>query len=129
MPCATATIVFNVVMAVITVDAQLPPQAYDFAQVAIAAKPADIDDKTANQLRADASAGKPVAQYFMGLLSFYGHPPQVPQSATAAHEYFRQAAAQGHHDSQTNLGVMLAGGHGVGRAQPHKNDDSRGTPP
>ena len=32
--------------------AQLPPQAYDFAQVAIAARPPEVDPETANQLRA-----------------------------------------------------------------------------
>lgn len=66
------------------------------------------------QIQRDADGGSREAQYFMGLLTFYGQ-DGVRRDTGAAQHWFRRAAAQGHGDAQTALGLMLSVGEGVQR--------------
>jgi TPR repeat protein len=73
-----------------------------------------IPDGERDRTLADAKAGKREAQYFAGLMHFYGEGLEQ-DDAEAAH-YFRQAAQQGHPQAMMNLGVMLLTGRGVAAA-------------
>jgi uncharacterized protein len=62
--------------------------------------------RTVNDLRNRASEGNPEAQYFLGLLMWYGD--GVGVNREGAMDLFRKAAKQGHIHAQFNVGLILA---------------------
>ena len=61
---------------------------------------------TVSDLRERAENGDPNAQYFLGLLMWYGD--GVATNREAALALFRKAAEQGHTHAQFNVGLVLA---------------------
>ena len=62
--------------------------------------------RTVNDLRSRATEGNPEAQYFLGLLMWYGD--GVATDRDMAMDFFRRAAKQGHIHAQFNVGLILA---------------------
>ena len=62
--------------------------------------------RTVNDLRSRASEGNPEAQYFLGLLMWYGD--GVETNREMAMDFFRKAAEQEHIHAQFNVGLILA---------------------
>ena len=69
-------------------------------------KATNPNSRTVNDLRNRASEGNPEAQYFLGLLMWYGD--GVGTNREMAMDYFRKAAKQGHIHAQFNVGLILA---------------------
>lgn len=68
--------------------------------------------KALEHARIAAEAGRPVAQFILGVGYLLGQGGVEKDMAKAA-QWFRKAADQGHPQSQHNLGVMYANGHGI----------------
>ncbi|BAE51044.1 trypsin-like peptidase domain-containing protein [Paramagnetospirillum magneticum] len=72
--------------------------------------------KALEYARPAAEAGRPVAQFIVGVAYLLGQ-GGVEKDAAKAAPWFRKAADQGHPQSQHNLGVMYLNGSGVPKSQ------------
>lgn len=68
--------------------------------------PTNPNSRTVTDLRNRANQGNPEAQYFLGLLMWYGD--GVGTDRDTAMDLFRKAAKQGHIHAQFNVGLILA---------------------
>ncbi len=96
-----------------TMSPTTKPDAAQGTQTAAAATTPEQEQKL-KQLRADAEAGNPAAQTYLGILHAKGE-GGVNKDINATAQWFRKAADQGFAPAQTNLAVLYLTGEGVGR--------------
>lgn len=73
--------------------------------------------KALDYARPAAAAGRPVAQFLLGLAYLLGQ-GGVDKDQPQAAQWFRKAADQGHPQAQHNLGVMYVTGSGLPKSNP-----------